>query len=211
MKLDLKFPRAATWPTVVIILLLLVWLWWGLARLLSGGWMDHKLTELRYGGRPLRHSPFPPIKDWNTLKIILVSDCIDRPCPGAYTAEIDGAGETRFEGGAEVAIPGPHRAKLDPAVAHDIYEAFQRADFFWLRPSYRGPRYGGEGARQPPAWRLGLAYDGRPVSWVSDFNGEAIGMPDAVGRLEQAVYRQAGLARWVEGNAATIPSLIAEG
>lgn len=211
MKLGTRFPKAAAWPTAILIILLLVWMWWGLARLLSGGWIDQKITELRYGGRPAVRAAFPPIHDWSSLKVALVRDCLAQPCAGAYSAQLNGSGEVRFQGGAEVAIPGVHRARLDPAAAHGLYEAFRKADFFWLRPRYQGPALTGDGARQPPFWRVGLAYDGRPMIWVSDFRGEAIGMPDAVSELEQAVYRQAGLARWVEGDAATVPSLIAEG
>lgn len=211
MKFGVKFPRAAVWPTPILIILLLIWMWWGLARLLSGGWIDHKITELRYGGRPAKHTAFPPIRELSSLKIVLERDCLNQPCAGAYKAQIEGSGEVHFEGGPQVAIPGSHFARLDPGSVQSLYQAFRQADFFWLRPRYQGPALTGEGVRQPPVWRLGLAYDGRPVRWVSDFRGEAIGMPEAVNVLEQAVYRQTGLARWVEGDATTIPSLIAEG
>lgn len=172
----------------------------------EGGWRD-------------REAALPPI-DYANLRITLTRSACYGSCPD-YRVTIDGAGNVEFTtsadsvpGAAEVhrlysewngvLAGGTHRTKIDRATLDALIERFRRAHFFGLRKEYVAQ------ITDSPTYVIG--FQSGSQGWeVTDYVGARAGMPDAVRVLEDAIDAAAGSARWIEGDAGTLPALIAGG
>lgn len=153
--------------------------------------------------RPPQQTPFPAIKDWNSLRITLSRGGCFGTCPN-YSVEIHGNGVVLFEGREFVAAPGKHRGTISPNAMRVLHDAFRKAQFFWLFDEYSAP------VSDNPTYELVISFDGRRKA-VSDYAGLAVGMPKETHALEERTDVVAGTEKWVHGNGETLAALKAEG
>lgn len=125
-------------------------------------------------------------------------------CPD-YRITIFGTGEVVYEGRSSVLVPGRHGARIDPSAVAALARRFSEAGFFGLRDEYVAGNISDQSE-----YTLSLSLAGRSKT-VTDYVGAEAGMPRVVTELEQEVDRVAGSARWLIGNAETVPALQAEG
>lgn len=196
---------------------------------------DWKFRPFEYRGRPVSvvtsidvdyqakqdwadpNAAFPAI-DYATLRIELIRGGCFGPCP-VYRVSIAGDGTVTYnttvhEDGAGAAhqafnpngvlVVGKHRAKIDRAALDGLIAQFRAARFFGLKKEYAAS------ITDASAYMLRFSTGGQTME-VVDYVGQMIGMPDVVKTLENEVDRVAGTARWVTGDATTVPGLIAEG
>jgi len=148
------------------------------------------------------HHDMPTFTDPAAVSIRLERDGCFGTCP-IYRVELSGSGDVRYDGERFVLIEGHHGAKVDPAHVAALVEQFRQADFWSLKSQYSGP------VTDNPSYRLTLTVNGKSKT-VTDYVGAMVGMPAAVTALEKAVDDTAGVARWVKGDAKTLPALRAE-
>ena len=146
--------------------------------------------KLGNGGRPPQRIAFPAIRDWHSLKITLSRTMCFGACP-SYHVEIDGNGHVSYTGEANVAVKGDASAEIPRAQVRRLYNAFRKAQFFWLYDAYRAP------ITDLPEYHIGISYDGHSMD-VVDYMGQGIGMPRAVVDLERLIDKTAHTERWVK-------------
>ena len=146
--------------------------------------------KLPHGGRPPHRVAFPAIHDWKTLEISLARTMCFGACP-TYQVEIAGDGTVTWHGAANVATVGEAHATIAVKDVHALYQAFRRAQFFWLYDSYTAR------ITDLPTYTVTISYDGRNKS-VADYAGTGIGMPHAVVELEQLIDKTANTAQWIK-------------
>jgi hypothetical protein len=151
---------------------------------------------------PGKRTPFPQVRDWNSVKIVLSRTGCFGPCP-SYEVEVHGDGTVLYEGHANVAIGGPHRGSVSREAVLQIVEAFRAADYFSLKDKYMW------GVTDNPTYTTSISVDGKKKQ-VVDYVGEQVGMPESVSKLEESIDRFAGVERWTKGNAETVPALMQE-
>jgi hypothetical protein len=120
-----------------------------------------------------------------------------------YKVELAGDGKAAYHGEGFVLVEGDHSAVLAPADVICLVDAFRAADFWSLSPRYVAP------VTDQSTYTLTLAIGGKAKT-VEDYVGQAVGMPKAVNGLEDAVDQVSGDARWIWGDATTLPALQAE-
>jgi Domain of unknown function (DUF6438)/Ankyrin repeats (3 copies) len=162
-------------------------------------WVDVVPNERR----PDYRMPFPPVRDWNSLKITFERGACFGDCP-SYKLVVHGDGVVDYHGESSVAIRGDHHAKLPRATVEQLVARFRKAEFFWLLDSYNW------GGADNPTQVISIAFDGR-FKQVYDSNGEWVGLPAAVRELEDQIDQLVGVERWTKSNSETGPSLVAEG
>ena len=142
---------------------------------------------------PLTHVPFPEIHDWSTLRISLQrGSCLWSPCP-VYNVEIHGNGSIVFTGKASVATMGTAQGQISMDDVRELVNLFRVADFYSLRDEYIGAIGG------PPTYTTSISIDGQ-TKRIEDEVGMAMGMPQTVKGIEDAIDRIAGTAKWVKGH-----------
>ena len=151
--------------------------------------LDGPGYKLAHGGRPPQRVAFPAIRDWHSLKITLRRTMCFGACP-SYRVEIDGDGHVAYVGEANVAVKGEAAAQIPRADVRRLYDAFRKAQFFWLYDSYRAP------ITDLPEYHVGISYDGHSME-VVDYMGTGIGMPHAVVDLEQLIDKVANTQQWI--------------
>jgi hypothetical protein len=144
------------------------------------------------GGRPSQHVVFPDIKDWSSLEISFRRTKCDLSvdCP-VYTVALRGDGTVTWHGEAYVKTKGTAVAHIAPEKVRALFEAFRKAEFFWLFDTYAADFPTG-----PSNHFLSIAFDGHAKT-VRNYAGEDIGMPQAVYELERAIDETADTARWI--------------
>jgi hypothetical protein len=145
------------------------------------------VLQLNHGGFG-KHYAFPNIRNWNSLRIVLMRAPCFGTCPG-YSLEIRGNGSVKFEGRFCVAAKGVHSRKITKEQVSSLYEAFRHANFFSLRNAYNS------GTVDAPGLMLSIQYD----SWskkVYDLQGTD-GLPADAARLSQLIDAVAKSAEWV--------------
>lgn len=164
-------------------------------------------------------SAFPEI-DRARLRITLERSGCFGECP-AYRVTIDGEGNVIFTTdrfpedippGSEnaayeppgVAVAGTYRTRIDRREVDRLVERFRAIGFFGLRDSYRDNV-------TDLAGHVVVIDTGNGLKSVYDYGGERVGMPPAVKKLQAAIDRSAGTARWIEGLPEVIPQLVADG
>lgn len=140
-------------------------------------------------------SGFPSIKDWGSLRITLSRSVCYGTCP-VYSVQIAGDGTVVYHGQDCVAQSGEQRARIPTATVRALLDAFRQAGFFSLHERYAAS------ITDNPTYSTSIAFDGRKKT-VSDYAGGAVGMPEAVSALEDAIDRAAGTERWVYGGKRT--------
>jgi len=148
---------------------------------------------------PLVHIPFPQLRDLNSLVIALSRSTCFGTCPG-YKVEIRGNGTVAFNGTAFVNFPGTHTDHISQDDVDGLVRKFASADFFSLKDAYTAM------VTDNPSYVIEITIDGRHKS-VHDYVGPMVGMPDAVGELENEVDHVADTERWIVGNKNTLRSL----
>lgn len=149
-----------------------------------------------------KHVPFPQIHNWRSVKIVLSRTGCYGTCP-SYRVEIHGDGTVLYEGGSFVAISGAHRTLVSSDVVSELAEAFRAADYFSLKDKYMW------GATDLPTYTTSISMDGKTKE-VVDYDGEHVGMPESVSKLEKTIDRLSGVERWTKGNGETVPALMQE-
>ena len=152
--------------------------------------------------QPAKRVPFPQVHEWNSIKIELSRTGCFGPCP-SYSVEVHGDGTVLYNGGANVAITGAHRASVSRDAVLQTVQAFHASDYFSLHDKYIW------GATDLPTYTTSIAIDGK-TKRIVDYAGEQVGMPEAVSKLEDAIDRLSGVERWTKGNSETVPALMQE-
>jgi len=152
--------------------------------------------------KPVRHVPFPHVKDWKSVKITLKRTECYGECP-AYSIEVHGDGSVLYEGESNVAFTGKHRGLISRDNVIELVRQFEQADFYSLRAEYKG------GVTDNSTKVTSIAIDGRRKQ-LTDYVGLETGMPLAVSELEDTIDRLANSARWTQGNAETLAALEGE-
>jgi len=140
-------------------------------------------------------SGFPSIKDWGSLRITLSRSVCYGTCP-VYSVQISGDGTVVYHGQDCVAQRGEQSARIPPATVRALVGAFRQTRFFSLRERYAAS------ITDNPTYTTSIAFDGRKKT-VSDYAGAAVGMPEAVSVLEDAIDKAAGTERWIYGRGRT--------
>ena len=152
--------------------------------------------------KPLKHMPFPRVKDWKTVKITLQRTTCFGTCP-AYSIALNGDGSVLYEGKYYVAFQGRHRGWVPRDNVIEMVKLFQQADYYSLRDEYSSM------VTDNPTKITSIEIDGRRKQ-VIDYVGLDMGMPVAVAELEDAIDRLSGSLRWTRGDAETLAALEAE-
>jgi hypothetical protein len=155
---------------------------------------DAPVAQATMPGTADGHAPSatPPVYDIASVRITLRRSLCFGTCP-YYSVEIRGTGDVLYEGSDCVAVRGERSDKIDVDRVRRLVSAFERADFFSLRESYRSR------ITDIPTFRISLSVDGREKS-VEDYGGTMVGMPAAVRALEDEVDETASTDRWVYGD-----------
>lgn len=151
---------------------------------------------------PTRTAPFPPI-DMSTLRIKLSRGGCYGDCP-VYTVEIDGNGRVNWHGYYYTAMTGEQHSTISQEAVRQLVSRFEAANFFALDDKYKAV------VTDNSEYELSFSTSGQGKV-VTDYVGEAVGMPRVVKQLEDAVDAVAGTERWVTGTAETVELLKAKG
>jgi hypothetical protein len=143
---------------------------------------------------PDQHVPFPEVHDWNSIKITLERTACYGMCP-AYKVELHGDGTVLYEGRSSVAVTGIQRASVSQANIVELVKLFEQADYYSLRSEYKSR------ITDNPTQTTSIEIDGQRKQIV-DYVGLYVGMPVSVMKLEEAIDRLSGDARWVHSQAA---------
>jgi hypothetical protein len=119
-------------------------------------------------------------------------------CP-VYTVQILGDGRVIYEGRDNVMMTGRHEGHASREQMATLLAAVKAADFYRLEDEYAGAVMHGV------TRRIRITVGDR-TRMVSEYSGEAGGMPRAVLNLEAAIDEAAGTRRWVKGDASTQPA-----
>lgn len=174
---------------------------------------------------PQKHVPFPPVINLDSVKIILQRR-VDpsHESPMQYRVEIHGDGTVLYTGGSEcyhdyvtadlpnvfmifdgVLLHGTHRDHISREAVLQLLEAFRASGFLSFEDLYSDlPK------PAAPDSYIAISYDGH-LKELTEIAGNRVGMPEAVTELENTIDRLAETAKWVSGNADTVPSLQREG
>lgn len=149
-----------------------------------------------------------------TDKVVITlerSTCLG-PCPD-YKVTIQGDGRVQFTTDKDpenadqpmsrwngVLVTGTHEARVAPEAVAALVRRFEAVGFWRLKHVYR------RRSVDDPTYVVSLAEGSRTKS-VEDHSGTAVGMPQAVRDLEDAIDQVAGTDRWITGNADLIPWL----
>jgi hypothetical protein len=99
-----------------------------------------------------------------------------------------------------VLLPGIHEDRISSEVVGKLFAKFTSAKFFGLRKHYVAQ------VTDNPFYTLTLQIGGRKKE-VVDYVGRAVGMPEVVTQLEEAVDAAAKSNRWVSGTTDLLPWL----
>src|SRR6266404_8387909 len=139
--------------------------------------------------QPNVHVAFPEIHDWNSLRITLKrGPCYGR-CP-TYEVEIQGDGTVLYDGKANVATKGRHKAKISHASLVELVDVFRKGGYFSLSDRYVS------GVTDNPVYETSISFDGVSKS-VLDYVGRSAGMPSTVSDVEAAIDLLSGAYKWV--------------
>jgi len=152
--------------------------------------------------KPLWHTRFPEIGDWNSLVITFTRTGCFGFCP-SYRVEVHADGTFLYDGKSSVAIRGTHRCAIPQENVRRLVTEFRNADYFSLRDEYVC------GATDFPTYISSIKFDGHSKQ-VKDYVGLVIGMPMAVDDLEESIDGLSEVGRWTKGDADTVGCLQAE-
>lgn len=140
-------------------------------------------------GRPAEKTPFPEIKDWDSLVITLDRTMCFGTCPD-YRVEIRGDGSVTYEGRHYVEATGTRSAKIPVEAVHALFEKFRDAEFFWSHDAYEAE------VTDMPTYTVTIAFD-KTSKTIRDYAGSMAGMPEAFTEIETAIDETANTAQWI--------------
>jgi ankyrin repeat protein len=151
---------------------------------------------------PKKHVAPPVLQPHSNITITLARSGCYGTCP-SYRLTIHNE-HIVFEGHGYVVAFGRHtdNARLEEVRA--LARQFIAADFYSMEASYRA------GVTDNPTYVLSIDIDGSKKE-VNDYVGAWVGMPAAIGDLEDAVDNFARTNRWIEGADGLVPALQLEG
>ena len=138
---------------------------------------------------PEQRVPFPKVHDWNSVKITLERTACYGICP-AYKVELHGDGTVFYEGRDFVAVKGSQHAAVPQVNIAELLKLFEQADYYSLRNEYKSR------ITDNPTKTISIEIDGQRKQ-VVDYVGLYVGMPLSVIKLEEAIDRLSGDAKWV--------------
>ena len=150
---------------------------------------------------PKKHVAAPVLRRDSKVAITLERSGCFGSCP-SYTVTVSTDGIV-FKGGAFVAAPGKHTARVDASEVRKLAKRFVDADFFSMDPSYTAS------VTDNPFYTLSIDIDGHAKK-VEDYVGSWEGMPAVVTELEEEVDTFGRTERWIEGGNALVEALQAE-
>ena len=142
------------------------------------------------GGRPSVRTPFPSIKNWNSLVIGLERSACYGTCP-VYHVEIHGDGTVVYIGDRFVAIAGERQEHISRSAVQHLFSQFRSANYFWSFDRYTAP------VTDLPENTTSIAFDEQSKS-VEDYGGGMIGMPPELIALEGAIDQLANTGKWIK-------------
>jgi len=142
---------------------------------------------------PAQQVPFPKVRDWNSIKITLERTACYGMCP-AYKVELHGDGTVLYEGRSSVAVEGNQHASVPQANIVELVKLFEQADYYSLLNEYKSR------ITDNPTRTTSIEIDGQRKQ-VVDYVGLYVGMPLSVTKLEEAIDRLSGDARWIHSQA----------
>ena len=146
------------------------------------------------GHRPEGYAAFPDIENWSSLKISVqrtsCSPMGPEMCFPAYSVTIAGDGTVTWHGEDFVKTKGDAVAHIAREKVHALFEAFRKAEFFWLFDEYAAE------ATHVSALTTTITFDGHTKT-VRDYAGDSAGMPQVVSELRCAVDEAANTAHWI--------------
>lgn len=151
---------------------------------------------------PKHHMPGPVIKPTSKIEIVLQRTGCFGSCP-SYNVHLN-TDRIEFNGGFNVAVPGTHYAKVDPAALRELAKKFVSTDFYSMDPIYRAM------VTDNPTYLVSIDVDGNRHQ-VEDYVGSWVGMPEVISELENAVDEFAETNRWVQGSTGLVDALKTEG
>ena len=140
---------------------------------------------------PQQHVPFPPVKDWKSVKITLQRNACYGRCP-VYSVEVHGDGSVFYEGKSYVAVRGRHRGRVPRNKVVELVRLFEQTDYYSL-PEHFSPCL-----LDTPIQITSIEIDGRCKQVTSCIAG-VTDTPVAVSDLELAIDRLSGSERWTRG------------
>lgn len=140
-----------------------------------------------------QHVPFPPVKDWKSVKITLQRNACYGRCP-VYSVEVHGDGSVFYEGKSYVAVRGRHRGRVPQKNVVELVKLFEETDYYSL-PDHFSPCM-----LDTPIQITSLEIDGRRKQVMTCTAGQT-DTPVAVSELELAIDRLSGSQRWIRGKA----------
>jgi hypothetical protein len=141
-----------------------------------------------HAARAVQKTPFPQIRDFRTLRITLRRTMCFGICPD-YSVDVHGDGRVRYFGSHHVKAKGQRLDRIPQREVRRLYDAFRSAEFFNLRSSYRAAM------TDMPTYEISISFDGHTKT-VTDYRGEAVGMPKSVTALENLIDEVVGTDRW---------------
>lgn len=154
------------------------------------------------GERLLFGRRFPPIAQWETLKVTLDRTVCFGTCPD-YSVEIHGDGTAFYTGRMFVAVFGRHTMHISPASVRMLFEKFKAARFFAMSDEYR------YAITDNPTYTMTIAFDGHHKA-VEDYAGRRAHMPPEITELEHAIDDATNMQLWVHGKGNVAAALEAE-
>lgn len=149
------------------------------------------------------HVPFPPIKDWKSLRIKLERLPCYGPCP-VYSIEVHGDGQVFYEGTSGlIAVTGHHRDHISQAEVQRLVASFRDADYFSLRDKYATMD------TDLPTFVTSIAFDSNKKT-VLDYEGFCAGMPLKARQLETLLDQATHSDKWLKGTSELASSLLRE-
>jgi ankyrin repeat protein len=149
--------------------------------------------------RPLRHIPFPEVRDWKTVVMTLTRTGCLGSCP-SYRVEVHGDGNVVYDGTGSVAVEGKHRCTISQEKVRELVTQFREADYYSLLDEYVA------NWTDLPTYTSSIEIDGQ-LKKVTDYAGVQLGMPLKVSDLEFSIDHMSEVNRWTERNANTVPCL----
>lgn len=144
---------------------------------------------------PDEHVLFPELKDRKTMVITLSRFRCLGYCP-EYRIQIYGDGKVEYVGQCAVEVVGHHSSHISRKEVDGLFAQFRQTDYFSLDDRYQVIAF------DLPRYETSIVFDGQRKS-VTDVDGQEVGMPDAVVRLENAMDRAANSKQWLVGKSPT--------
>jgi hypothetical protein len=141
---------------------------------------------------PAVHRPFPMVGDSRSVRITRRDTACLGTCP-VFEIAVDGDGDVTYDGEAFVAVTGRHHDHVPPDAVARLVRQFRRADFFSLRDEYVMH------VTDLPSCIISISVGDQRKSLV-DYDGEMVGMPAVVSKLETSILDISGAAKWTEGS-----------